>query len=1294
MKIPVSLEWCVLVVCVPAAAQDSAQDPSPRLQELREQLGAAKSVGEIHAVLARTLEFIRSVDAKELESTGAQSHLFEIVKVAISRGAPAGRGLAEALVAAKSKTVPSDSNSAIESRFFLAVTTYQQGDDEVAVRLLQGVLDDRLARPKEHAERLLPTRMMLGGALVRVNQAERALEQFEAAYRESSEIFPENHEHLIAIRVEMAAVLQRLSRFQEAEKLASEMLALLEARVPPNHPDMLSCLRVLAACDGTAGRSVSAVERLRRLVEARRDSVPPDDRVLLEDQENLATQLHRLDRFAESLALFENIAEQRSKTLPASHQSVLEARVGIARAYAELGSWDETLEILEDVHAIAVEGRSEQDQLVDSIRLQLAWIRKRTGNLDGARELFEAMLAAQESVDPESLRAHRARAHLAEFLYENGGNIQNALAMTTRAVEGFAALGHASTTIGRDLRNKEANLHYRVGNHERSIELNKQLIEEMTSVMPADHADIHMLRNDLIGPLMALGRIDEAFEHSKIALEAVQRLLPPEHLNVLRVKNNHSTICLALGDYARARTIQEELVEIHARILPEGHRDRQHALQNLQRIKSVLGDVEGARALAERILQVREATHDPSHISLIAARTNLASLLTRQGERERASELRRQVLDGVRAAYDEDHPLRIRLFLACADELDKEQLEGFLESLIEHRGAEHPFTCSARYRLAMLLLRSRELEAAHRLFAENYALMKDNLDNDHDARQDARRDLLASSLLTADYERGIGLSVEMLRVSRGFLAGLHLAPRAAGALARGELGRVRLAAAALQGLPEESPLRPELAEELLVTTQYLRGVDVRAARRAKSAADADAEEAAALEAGLQRLIGMQQRVASSPARDDNAFSEIVRGKEQLQRRLLELASRNTSEPDPTIEAIAAGLGPKSAAVGFTRYSAESRVDAMLALVLRHDRSVRVVDLGLVAELEELVRGFGRATSKRLRKLVIDPILGGLDGVEVLHIALDESLELVPIDALPMSNGVPLGARMSIRPVSSLFELAAPHPAVEATGETLLAFGGIDYETSAAGASTSVGVHVPQPPLRGDSEASAKFVPLPGTDVEVRVVADAFRSRYENGTVQLFTGEAADKSALLENSSDATILHFATHGYFAPESVASGGDDVPSRDRFAQLEQPVSALSPLALCGLALSGANRGANDVGDVTGILTAEEAMWLDLRKCRLAVISACDASVGVRRAGQGHASLRRALHGAGARYVLASLWKVDDVTTRELMGEFYRRLWEEGAEPQRALWEAKMAIRQRGADYREWAGWTLSGR
>jgi CHAT domain-containing protein len=81
------------------------------------------------------------------------------------------------------------------------------------------------------------------------------------------------------------------------------------------------------------------------------------------------------------------------------------------------------------------------------------------------------------------------------------------------------------------------------------------------------------------------------------------------------------------------------------------------------------------------------------------------------------------------------------------------------------------------------------------------------------------------------------------------------------------------------------------------------------------------------------------------------------------------------------------------------------------------------------------------------------------------------------------------------------------------------------------------------------------------------------------------------------------------------------------------------------------------------------------------------------VRRAGVGIASLQSALHAAGARSALTSLWKVPDASTRELMHAFYSGIWIDKLPKAQALWRAKSVLRERRAPLRDWAGWVLTG-
>jgi CHAT domain-containing protein len=121
-----------------------------------------------------------------------------------------------------------------------------------------------------------------------------------------------------------------------------------------------------------------------------------------------------------------------------------------------------------------------------------------------------------------------------------------------------------------------------------------------------------------------------------------------------------------------------------------------------------------------------------------------------------------------------------------------------------------------------------------------------------------------------------------------------------------------------------------------------------------------------------------------------------------------------------------------------------------------------------------------------------------------------------------------------------------------------------------------------------------------------------------------------------------------------------------------------------MAGLVFAGAN---NPKLAGRGIVTGEQLIDLDLSGLELAVLSACETGVGEMPREEGVYALQRAFHYAGARNVVASLWKVPDQSTAALMHLFYRNLWDKNLTPLEALRQAQLAIYKNPGKVPEWA-------
>ncbi len=85
-------------------------------------------------------------------------------------------------------------------------------------------------------------------------------------------------------------------------------------------------------------------------------------------------------------------------------------------------------------------------------------------------------------------------------------------------------------------------------------------------------------------------------------------------------------------------------------------------------------------------------------------------------------------------------------------------------------------------------------------------------------------------------------------------------------------------------------------------------------------------------------------------------------------------------------------------------------------------------MGKIGAIDSLLADYRIAKStdkiltKNLRKEILDPILIHCAEAKTIFISLDESLQGIHLNSLPMENGKPVSELFSIRPMVSLFEL--------------------------------------------------------------------------------------------------------------------------------------------------------------------------------------------------------------------------------------------------------------------------------
>jgi CHAT domain-containing protein len=166
--------------------------------------------------------------------------------------------------------------------------------------------------------------------------------------------------------------------------------------------------------------------------------------------------------------------------------------------------------------------------------------------------------------------------------------------------------------------------------------------------------------------------------------------------------------------------------------------------------------------------------------------------------------------------------------------------------------------------------------------------------------------------------------------------------------------------------------------------------------------------------------------------------------------------------------------------------------------------------------------------------------------------------------------------------------------------------------------------------------------LQASGEEMEAIAGLFEKASQKNVVHL-REQATEDNAKTPEMKDFDFIHFACHGLL--------------NDDFQSLV--LSQLPP----------------DKSSEDGYFTLNEIMNCDYN-AKLVVLSACQTGSGKMYKGEGVTGLTRAVMYAGTPAVVASLWDVDDMATKELMVRFYRNMLEKKLEKPEALRQAKLEL------------------
>lgn len=788
-----------------------------------------------------------------------------------------------------------------------------------------------------------------------------------------------------------------------------------------------------------------------------------------------------------------------------------------------------------------------------------------------------------------------------------------------------------------------------------------------------------------------------------------------------------------MGDYAKAEPLYIQALEIYRKANGDNHPDCMQGLVGLADFYCSIGDYAKAEPLYVQARQICTKHLGENDLWYDRILDRLAYLYCAMGEHAKAEPLYLASLEIAKRTQGEItdsyaislHDLA-RVYMSM-DEYAKAEPLLLRSQEIKKRilGGNHPSYANGLSSLCELHCAMGEYAKAEPFLLQALKVLKDALGEEH---PDYTRNLNGLALLYFVEDRQVAAEpLARLAFQRnqelvhGLLPSL---PEAQGLALTEKINcRPDLWIATLRRVPPSS--RPDVYSSVWQSRALVTQAITQRRRRLLGSTQGEAVYAQ-LQSTCQQLAELTLGQPSPDKQEARRgrLSELNQQKEDLEKRLAGLGSEyrraveiQQAKPKDLIRLLPEG----TAVVDFVRLEDWNRhvpIRSQPREAWQYDAFVLTrtpagvedgipwIQLGsadaidkAIAQWRQAIAGGGRGESGAvspealLRERIWDRLEPYLAGSSRVIIVPAGDLNFLPWGALPgRKPGTVLIEDYALAVTESGQQLCDTLTAPGYSGGGMLLVGGVDYDAQPGeklpnAAMLVMGTGVSERRSRSPALTGRLRVDfLPGSLTEAEGIRQG--TRLEPPPV-LLSGSAASEAALRTLMPQSRYIHLATHGFFADESFRTAYQGISTSEHvfggmggmITAKRATATARNPLILSGVVLAGANLPPKldqlglPAGE-DGILTAEEIVNLDLRRTELAVLSACDTGLGNVAGSEGVMGLTRAFHLAGARNVIASLWKVDDHATAALMKLFYYKVWQERKPLIEALREAQLTI------------------
>lgn len=546
-------------------------------------------------------------------------------------------------IAAAEPGAAADATALYQARIDLSRTFLAQRRFHEAAQELDRAVAIARAGGEAHPAILAPT-IQIGN----VRLAEGRFDLAEPIYRQglalAERIHGPDHIQTISLLNDIAEIYFTNGRPDEAQRLLEQARA--AALHNPGEREA-SLIRTLANLSGFylhRQRVEDAVPVLRDLLDRQTRFDGPDDEQRLFTAIRLGAANVNAGRINEAEPIAADALPRAERALGASHAITLGAASLLGQVRAAQGRFSEAVPLLRRAH----EGQERTVGARGRAAIEAANLLARTLNEAGqsreAEALYRRTLAASvEGIGADDPLTLITRNGVATTLILQG-RYPEAEHLLREAVAGFERVGAARSLGALQTSGNLASALQQQGKYAEAEALLLRSVEVGEATLGPDHPTILLGLSNLAEIFVSQGRVDEAIPLTERALERAERGTGPDSPRALLFANNLGALLKMQGRDAEAAPVLERVLAGRERIFGFDNRDTLVTATSVAALRMDQGRTAEAEALMRRIAASSERVLGRANPETLSARLNLASLFQRLRRLDEAEPLYAGVL--------------------------------------------------------------------------------------------------------------------------------------------------------------------------------------------------------------------------------------------------------------------------------------------------------------------------------------------------------------------------------------------------------------------------------------------------------------------------------------------------------------------------------------------------------------------------------------------------------------------------------------------------------------------------